>query len=173
MTAARTSETSSPGNVFFAREHLEEHGPEGEDVCPLVDVLTFGLLGAHVSSRSENHTDARPVSRNGRRHRAVDVGRVLDEYLRKAKVQDLDFAVRGELDVGRLQVSMDDPVLVGFLECIGNFRSDGERFVFGDGTTRNPFGERLAFDQRQNEVVRAPRLLQAVTSRPSFPSRAR
>ena len=44
--------------------------------------------------------------------RAVARGR-----LREAEVQDLDDAIRRDLDVRWLEIAMDDPLLVGGIEC--------------------------------------------------------
>ena len=38
----------------------------------------------------------------------------------QAEVQDLDPVIRGDLDVRRLQIAMDDPLLVGLLQPFGD-----------------------------------------------------
>ncbi len=60
--------------------------------------------------------DPLPLALQRRRHRAVGLECVPGEYLGEAEVQDLDVVVRRQLDVGRLEVTMDDSLLVSFLE---------------------------------------------------------
>ena len=56
-------------------------------------------------------------------------GRVAREGLGEAEVEHLDLAVRRDLDVGGLEVAVDDALLVGFLERLGDLLRDGERLV--------------------------------------------
>ena len=44
----------------------------------------------------------------------------------EAEVQDLHDAVRRDLDVRRLQVPMNDVLLVRRIECVGDLPGDGE-----------------------------------------------
>ena len=61
----------------------------------------------------------------------VRVGRraVAADGLGEAEVEDLHDAVRRDLDVRRLQVAVDDPLLVGGLERVGDLPRDGQRVV--------------------------------------------
>ena len=47
--------------------------------------------------------------------------------LREPEVEDLDGAVGSDLDVGRLEVAMDDALFVGCLQRVGDLARDGER----------------------------------------------
>ena len=73
------------------------------------------------------------------------------DRLRQTKVQNLDRAIRPDLDIRGLQIPMDDALLVRSLECLGNLQCDGDDFVEGQRASRDPIGERLSFDQFQHE----------------------
>ena len=109
-----------------AGEHLVQDAAEGPDVAALVRLASFRLLGRHVGGRTEDHAPAGHRGPGNRRRRG-DVGgsgfRVCE--LGEAEVQDLHRAVRPERDVGRLQVAVDDPLLVRRLERFGNLFRDG------------------------------------------------
>ena len=97
--------------------------------------MTFGLLRAHVRRRAQNHAGQchrRSRNRRGLRQRCVPVSRAwpdrLDQ-LRQAEVEHLDQAVRPQLDVGRLQIAMDDPQFVRGLERLGDLPRNGQRLV--------------------------------------------
>ena len=101
-------------------EHLVQHDPERPDVGPMVERLTSRLLGAHIRRRTEN--DARPrCARGCQSSSQSDVsGRRCLECLRQSEVEDLDRACRRDLDVGRLEIAVDDAVLVSCLEGTGD-----------------------------------------------------
>ena len=91
-----------------------------------------------------------------RRHRAVGIGLVVDEYFREAEIQDLDVVIRGQLDVWRLQVAVDDPLLVSGLEGYRDLRGDRECFSERNGTPGDALREHLTIDELEHEEVRAP-----------------
>jgi hypothetical protein len=77
------------------------------------------LLGAHVSRRTEN----RAVARLAR----IEMRAVGTSRSRQAEIEHLHRAVRGDLDVRRLQVAVDDALLVGGVERVRDLPRDGER----------------------------------------------
>ena len=83
----------------------------------------------------------------------------------QAEVQHLDRAVGRDLDVGRLQIAMDDAVLVRRFERLGNLPRDRQRFVDGQRAARDPVGERVALDQLQDERVDVAAVLEPVDRR--------
>ena len=152
-TEARTSVTVVALERAAARQHFVEHAAERPDVGALVDALAARLLRAHVRGRA--HDDARA----GRRG-VVIVGdcvtmapprRSGSSSLGQAEVEHLDRAVGRDLDVGRLQVAMDDALLVRRLERLGDLPGDGQRFVQWKRPLRDAVGERRSFDQLQDE----------------------
>ena len=81
------------------------------------------------------------------------------ERLRQAKVQHLHGAVGPHLDVRRLQIAVDDPLLVRGFERLGDLPRDRQRFIERNRPSRDAIGERRAFDQLQDErASRHPRL---------------
>ena len=64
-----------------------------------------------------------------------DVGRLLAEQLGQPEVGDLHPAPLVDEDVLRLDVAMDDPLVVGELQGIANLRHDGQGLL---GRHRRP-----------------------------------
>ena len=73
------------------------------------------------------------------------------ERLRKAEVQYLDGSRGGELDVGWLQIPMDDAALVRGLERFRNLTGNGQRLVERNGALLDPVRERRPVDQLQHD----------------------
>ena len=74
--------------------------------------------------------------------------------LRQAEVEDLHLAVGGQLDVRGLQVAMDDAVLVGLFEPLGDLFRDRDGLVDGNRPALQALGQVFAFDQLHGEEVR-------------------
>ena len=129
------------GKGALAGEHLEEHAAERPDVGAFVDRLALRLLRAHVGGGPDDH--AQPAGHRGHRRRQRRVRRALVGHrLGEAEIEDLDAVVGRELDVGRLQVAMDDPLLVRRVERLGDLRRDRQRF--GDRNRPLARSDRLA-----------------------------
>ena len=75
--------------------------------------------------------------------------------LRQAEVQDLDRAVAADFDVGRLQVAVDDALLVRGFERVGDLPGDRERLRHRQGAARDERGEVVALNQLHDERRRA------------------
>ena len=74
--------------------------------------LAARLLRTHVRSGSEDGAFARASEADGRRPREVLTRSVALRCLRETKVQDLHDLVGRDLDIGRLEIAMDDSALV-------------------------------------------------------------
>ena len=144
-------------------QHLEEHTAECPDIRTLVDVVTASLLGTHIGGGAED--------RSGPRLTQIGTRTVGICHLRQAEVEHLHDAVRRDLDIRGLQVTVDDPFFVCGLECVDDLPRDRERFghrqagwVRAGGARGgcDSLGERRAFDQFQYETTHAVRLFDAV-----------
>ncbi len=157
------------GEEPLSREHLPEDDAEGPDVGALVHRLAAGLLGAHVGRGPEDHAGLGPLARHRRGAggvaRVQGGGGVAREGLGEAEVEDLDLAVGRELDVGGLEVAVDDALAVGLLERLGDLPRDGERLVDGERAAREPLREVLARHQLHRQRHEALALLEPVDRR--------
>jgi hypothetical protein len=86
-----------------------------------------------------------------RRRARVAAGSLARPGLGQAEVEDLDLALGRELDVGGLQIAVDDALVVGFLEGLGDLLRDLEGLVEGDSTARETLLEVLALDELEGE----------------------
>ena len=75
--------------------------------------------GAHDDAGAGRRCDHR------RRHRQRDIGRLGADRLGQTEVQHLHLVVGGDLDVGRLEVAVDDSRLVRLLEPFGDLLAIG------------------------------------------------
>ncbi len=55
--------------------------------------------------------------------------------------------------IGGLQIAMNDPALVRRLERVGDLPRDGQCLVERHAASRDPIGQRRAFDQLQHQRV--------------------
>ena len=131
----------------------------------LVDALAPRLLRRHVGRGAEDHPGLRHRRRRDRRrlHETVpsSPSRPLDRF-RQAEVEDLHRAVGADLDIGWLQVAMNDAVFVRGFERLGNLLRDRQRFVEGNRTLRNALRQVIALDQLHHERGNALALFEAV-----------
>ena len=76
------------------------------------------------------------------------------ERLRQPEVEHLHRAVRPHLDVGGLQVAVDDALLVRGFERLGNLLRNRQRFIDGNRPLRDAVRERRPLDQLHHERTR-------------------
>ena len=104
-------------------QHLVEHTAERPDVGSFVDGQSPRLLGTHVSRRAEDEASLRRKhAASWRVHHIYTRAACGVEGLRQPEVQHLHRAVLADLDVRRLQVPMNDPLLVRGFEGLGDLR---------------------------------------------------
>ena len=99
------------------------------------------LLGRHVGRGAEDHPELRPVDRGQRRRVERSSASAPDppptrsrdriHRLRQAEVEDLDLAFAWSLDVLGLQIAVNDALLVGLFQRLGDLTGDGEAFIEG------------------------------------------
>ena len=119
-------------NARPAGQHLVEHAAERPDVRALVDRLAARLLGTHVGGRAEDHAGlASHARRDRRRARSRRHAAPLAASSAFASPKSSTFTVPSvaNLDVRRLQVAMDDALLVRRFERLGDLLRDRQRLV--------------------------------------------
>ena len=149
-----------------AADHLIEDAAETPDIRAFVYGRAARLLRAHVRRGPENHA--------GLGHRwAGDGGgtglgpcgvarRRGSESLGQTEVKDLDGAIGPHLDVGGLEVAVDDALLVRRFERLGDLSRDRQGLVEGERATRDPLRQVVPLDQLHHQSGYAATLFQAV-----------
>src|SRR5262249_9533536 len=132
-----------------ASQYLPEHNAESPDVRSLIHRLAHGLLWAHVSRRA--HDYAGLAHRDRRRIFRPTYYRLLRP--RQPEIEYLHPAFGGHLDIGRLQIAMDDPLLVRHFERAGDLTRNAKRFLNRDRTFCYSLGQRGPLDQLDHQVV--------------------
>ncbi len=92
---------------------LVEDDAERPDVRAGVDLVALGLLGGHVGDRAHGGSRDRHPGLSGE--------------LGQAEIQDLGRPVRSDHDVARLDVAVDDAVLVGLGQALGHLGGEAQR----------------------------------------------
>jgi hypothetical protein len=104
-----------------------------------------------------NRSRARGQRAQGRRARRIALGGVVPERLGQAEVEHLDLPLGGDLDVGGLEVAMDDPLAVRLLQGGGDLRGQLQGLFDRQGSL-----ERRARHVLQHEVGLPAGFLQAI-----------
>ena len=130
-------------------QHLVHDAAERPDVGPLVHRSSTGLLGTHVSRRSNN----RPGFGSGHRHGCC-IRWVSLKCLRQPEVQHLDGPVLAHLDIRGLEVAMDHSGLVGRLQRLSDLLGNRQRLIQRDRPvpTRNSVREGTASGRRRSAL---------------------
>ncbi len=105
----------------LAAHHGVERGADGEQVGAAVDAVgeAHGLLRRHERGRAQRGPGARRLAA-GLAHAG------------HAEVEQLDHVLAGDEDVGRLDVAVDDALVVEALERVAELGGDPQRLVGGD-----------------------------------------
>ena len=150
-----------------AGQHLEQHAAERPDVRALVDGQPARLFGTHVGGGAEDDALARAAAPSivgdceGRRA----IASCRSSSLRQPEVEHLDDAVRRDLDVGRLEIAMDDAPLVRRFERVGDLPRDRQRLVRSGMAPRAiRSASVVALDEFEDERADAGGLFEAVES---------
>jgi hypothetical protein len=70
---------------------------------------------------------------------------------RESEIEDLDRAIRSELDIRGLQIAMDNAPLVRRFERFGDLLRDWQHLIDGDRAARDPLGKVFALDQLHDQ----------------------
>ncbi len=124
-----------------ARQKLVQDRPQGVYVRRRPDrvPLALGLLGSHVARRADGDAAERQPAAGF-------------QPSRQAEIRDLGRAVGGEQDVGRLEVAVDDPALVGGLDGLGYRGHQGGGLAGRLRRARHHLGQAAALDEFHGEV---------------------
>ena len=135
-----------------ARRHLVEHRTEAENIRACIEFLAAGLFRRHVGRCADGHAGAGELIEfhDGRlRLAGWPLFRVFhmrgDGELRQAEIQNLRLAASGDNNVRRLDVTVNDPLLVSRIERIGNLYGKIQQVLDAQRLGANPVLERLAF----------------------------
>ena len=101
--------------------------------------FAFGLFGRHVGGRAED------LAVHRHRHFARFAAG-------QAEVHEVRLAVAVDHDVGRLQVAMDDALLVGMVQRVGDLGAQLGRFAAGELLAGEPVAQRDAADEVADDV---------------------
>ena len=78
-------------------------------------------------------------------------GPVGREGLRETEVQHLDHPIARDLDVGGLEIAMDDSGGMGGVECVGDLLCDGQRVRERECFPTQPIVQRIAVNELEDE----------------------
>ena len=134
-------EAGVPAKRRAPGEHLVQQHAETEHVAAMIDLPAARLLGRHVGDRAE-HQPGIGVGLGQRLAARVAAQRV--DQLSQAEIDDLGMTIFRQHHVGRLEIAMDDPLVVGARQAFGHFRRDFERAAGRQMSAREHVAELLA-----------------------------
>ncbi len=146
----------------LASQHLDQDQAEGPNVGPLVHYLSSGLLGTHIGRRAHHDSLARGFQRQRRGLGQFCFRQLRLQRLGQAEVQHLDLPLEGDLHVRRLQVAVNDALLVGYLQSLGHLQGKAMGLLHREGSLRNPLRQGGTLHQFQNQRSHIARFLEAV-----------
>ena len=138
-TDASVSVRSSPSNSLLPVSISDQHDAERPDIRALVDYFAPRLLGTHVGRRSQNHACLRGRHADGGGILGARGGRRGVDRLRQSEIEDFDSAIRRDLDVGGLQIAVDDPFFVRGFQRVGNLARNSKELSASSGS--GPLGD--------------------------------
>ena len=127
---------------------MQDH-PQREDIGPVVQRFALQLLGGHVGHGA--HHDAVTGVKVGRHLGVQGLLRLRRRDLGQAEIQDLDAAVRRDHHVAGLEIAVDDALVVGGGEGLGQRRADLDDPLDRHPTLGDEAVKRLTFDQLHHE----------------------
>ena len=125
-----------------AGERFVKNGPERIDIAGNGELAGFaaGLFGRHVAGGADDRTGDGEIG--------FEV-----ELTREAEVGDAWFALFIDEDVGGLEIAMEDALLMGVVNGLGNFPDERGSLREGKGACAEGISETFAFDEFHGEEV--------------------
>ena len=150
-------------------QQFVEHDTERPDVGAPVDGETARLFRCHVRSRAEHDAGAGDTAGEcgGVHQLCLAVWGSL-ERLGEPEVEHLHRAIRGQEDVGRLQVAVDNALFVSDVERLRDLPSDRQRIGNRDPAPArrgDQVGERLPVDELHHQRAGGARFLETMDVR--------
>ena len=134
-------------------EQLVEDRAEGEYVRSDIGLASAHLLGRHVADGPED--DARLGAR-GRRRQVRRLAALFEmRQLGQSEVQDFDPAALRDEDVLRLQVPVNDPLLVRGGEAVGDLEGVVDRLALRELSAGERRAQCLSLEQLLDDVGRS------------------
>src|SRR4030095_2754290 len=147
---------------LLTRQQLKRNAAERPDIRSAIDLFAARLLRAHVSCGPDDHPfNARASSEQRRRLREPGCVIAFEEFS-EAEIEDLYLAVRSDFDISRLQIAVDDALVVSGFQSIRDLAAYDERFVDWTQATRRRVRECLAGDKLQHEEFGSVRFREVV-----------
>ncbi len=130
--------------------HLVENCTEGKEIAAGIEFFAQSLLRRHIGNGAESRAGSgeQILSESGA---AISRGRAFLEcsagVFGQAEIEQLGVAARGDEDVGRLDVAVDDPFRVGSVEGVGDLDGGVEKQIELEGAAGDAFTKRLALEK--------------------------
>ncbi len=105
-------------------QHFIKKTTERPDIGAPVRLLSRSLLGRHIGCGSKKSGGSRFA--HGRRVLEIHYGIVTD--FRQPEIEHLDLFIRRDLKVCRLEIPVNDPLIVSIIEGFGNLLRERQRF---------------------------------------------
>ena len=133
----------------LARKHLVENRAETEKIGAMVGVLSLHLLRRHVADRSHHHAGL------GSRGHGRGIGRGLaipEGQLGQAKIENLHPSVARDKNILRLQIAMNDSLLMRRCQATGNLHAVLYGFAYRESAGTQPLAQGLTLQKLGHDV---------------------
>ena len=147
-----------PVERHAAREQLEEHDAEREEVRPVIDGPPERLLRRHVGHGPDDHARDRHLRLRVTR----GLGALGPHELGEAEVEHLDEPALGPHQVRALDVAVHDPAGVRLVQRIGDLQADLDDLADRQRPFRDARRQQFALDILHHDEVGAARLADVV-----------
>ncbi|HUI77606.1 MAG TPA: hypothetical protein VLY24_06805 [Bryobacteraceae bacterium] len=110
--------------------HFVEHGTEGEDIAAPIEFLAPRLFRRHIGNGADGGAGAGKVV-DARSLGDLRVGKAgaAGGHFGEAEIEDLGVAALADENVGGLNVAVNNALVVGGIERVGDFDGQGKKFV--------------------------------------------
>jgi hypothetical protein len=140
-----------------ARKHLVKDRAEAENIRSVIGRKPANLLGRHVPDRTEHHARRRPaLDRQRGRLPGRLPGRITGRrQFGDSEIENLDATVAGDEHVLRLEVAVDDALVMRGGQTARELRGVLDCLPYGERPSAKPLAQRLAVEELRHEVADA------------------